>query len=161
MSTTYDEFDDDDTPTEEPAQGSAQTPADLREAAKRGAKAKAEAESLRRENAFLKAGINPDDSRLGYFVRGYNGELKTEQIRAAAVEAGFISDPQAQQQQEQQAANIGSQQRVALASAGAQVESTSEAAVMAQLEQAMAEGGINAMLDVARSYGVPVTYDGQ
>lgn len=47
-------------------------------------------EQIARENAFLKAGINPDDKQLGYFVRGYDGELKPEAIKAAAEEAGFL-----------------------------------------------------------------------
>jgi len=159
MSTGYDETETDDV-TETP--DSDQSPAALREAAKRGTKARQEADSLKRENAFLKAGINPDDPRLGYFVRGYDGELKTDVIREAAVAAGFIqADPGQQEQAAVQQQQAGAQERIMQAATGAAVENNSEAAVLAQLERAMNEGGIEAMLDVARQYGVPTTYDGQ
>jgi hypothetical protein len=38
---------------------------------------------LERENAFLKAGINPEDEKAGYFVRGYQGEVSSDAIKAA------------------------------------------------------------------------------
>jgi hypothetical protein len=43
------------------------------------------------------------------------------------------------------------------ASAGATSEDISEAAAMSRMEAAMQEGGIEAMLDVARQYGVPTS----
>lgn len=48
---------------------------------------------LARENAFLKAGVNPEDPKMGYFMRGYEGELDTEAIKTAATEAGFLGAP--------------------------------------------------------------------
>lgn len=51
----------------------------------------AEAEKAKRELVFLKAGINPDDPKAKYFVKGYDGELSVEAIRDAASESGFIS----------------------------------------------------------------------
>jgi len=161
MSNGYDEIDDtdDDEATETPK---GQTPADLREAAKRGAKAKQEADSLRRENAFLKAGINTDDQRLRYFVKGYDGELRPDEIRKAAVEAGFIAaDPTEQQAQEQQQAVADAQRRTVNASQGAANVPQSEADALAQLEAAFNQGGVPAMLEVARQYGLQTTYDGQ
>jgi hypothetical protein len=47
---------------------------------------------LQKAEAFRAAGINPADSRQAYFVKGYDGEVETEAIRAAAIEAGFITD---------------------------------------------------------------------
>ncbi len=46
---------------------------------------------LQRAEAFRSAGIDPNDSRQSYFVKGYDGEIESDAIRAAAVEAGFIS----------------------------------------------------------------------
>jgi hypothetical protein len=45
------------------------------------------------EAAFTKAGIPMDDPRIGYFVKGYDGELEPTAIREAAVSAGFIQAP--------------------------------------------------------------------
>ncbi len=50
----------------------------------------AEAEAIKRENAFMKAGIPMDDPMAKYFVKGYDGEISAEAIRAAAQEANLI-----------------------------------------------------------------------
>ena len=39
-----------------------------------------ELESLRREKTFRSAGLDPDDARVKYFVKGYDGELDAEAI---------------------------------------------------------------------------------
>jgi len=56
----------------------------------------AEAESAKRELAFVKAGIDPLQPMSKYFVKAYDGELDPEAIRQAAVEAQLISPPQNQ-----------------------------------------------------------------
>ena len=48
------------------------------------------------------------------------------------------------------------QQRVMTASAGAFIEDSSEEAAYSRLEAAMEDGGVNAMLEVARQYGIPI-----
>ena len=53
----------------------------------------AEADAIRRENAFMKAGIPMDNPMAKYFVKGYDGNLDPEAIRQAAVEARLISPP--------------------------------------------------------------------
>lgn len=61
-------------------------------------------ESERRELTFVKAGIDPTDTRVKYFVKGYDGELSADAIRSAAIEAGFLSpDAQPERVAEQQA----------------------------------------------------------
>jgi ribosomal protein L12E/L44/L45/RPP1/RPP2 len=50
-------------------------------------------DTLKRENAFLKAGIKPDDPKAKYFVRGYDGELTADAILAEAKAAGIIAEP--------------------------------------------------------------------
>lgn len=55
----------------------------------------AEAETAKRELAFVKAGIDPNSPMSKYFMKGYDGELDPEAIRQAAVEAQLISPPEA------------------------------------------------------------------
>ena len=120
----------------------------LRKAAEDGKKAK-------REVAFLRAGIDPDDKRMSYFVKGYDGELDPNAIKQAATDAGFIAaapqtpDPAVQQAQQGQAA-------VMAAASGVQPEFNADSIAMQQLEQAYAQGGVKAVLEVAAQYGVPV-----
>lgn len=61
----------------------------------------AEAEQAKRELAFLKAGVNPDNPMTKYFIKGYDGDLSVEAIRAAAQEANVIESnkPTADEQQ--------------------------------------------------------------
>lgn len=125
----------------------------LRRAANGKKKLEEELAQIRRELAFTKAGINPDDPKMRYFVRGYDGELTAEAVRAAAIDAGFLS----QQTSDPGLAQVAqSQDRVMSAAAGAIVEDASEQAALARLEAAMDEGGIEQMLEVARQYGIPI-----
>lgn len=130
----------------------------LRKAASRAKKLEQELSQMQRELAFFKAGIPQDDPKMRYFIKGYEGDLESDAIRTAAMQAGFL---QAQQNPEQAQVQetIAAESRVMAASAGAVAEDTSEAAAIARLEAALNEGGIEAMLDVARQYGVPTSYD--
>ena len=85
----YDESDDDVSISDE--QRSDSEWAKLRRAEKAKKQAITEAENAKRELAFYKAGISPDDPKASYFIKGYDGDLDPEKIRAAATEAGFIS----------------------------------------------------------------------
>ena len=132
----------------------------LRKAANESKKVQNENAQLRRELAFAKAGLPLDDPKMSYFVKGYDGDLEPDAIREAATSAGFLAVPQENsQQQAQQQSSMAAQQRVMSASAGAMVEDTSEGAAIARMEMAMQEGGIEAMLDVARQYGIPTSID--
>lgn len=134
----------------------------LRKAANAAKRLKAENAQMRRELAFAKAGIPLDDPRMNYFVKGYDGELEPDAIRDAATTAGFIAAPAETQNQQESAENqqtAAAQQRVMAASAGAVAEDISEDAAIARMEAAMQEGGIEAMLDVARQYGIPTSVD--
>ena len=160
MTTTQfeDDFSDDDEMEQPEPQVNIK---DLRRAANKSKKLEAELNSLRREMAFAKAGLPLDDPKMSYFVRGYDGEMSAEAIRQAALEAGFLTSQSSQEAAPDPAmqAAAAAQQRVMRASSGAMVEGDSEASALAHLEQAMNEGGIEAMLDVARSYGIPTAYD--
>ena len=52
--------------------------------------ARAEAEAAKRELAFVKAGVPLDNPVAKYFIKGYDGEITPEAIRAAAEEANLI-----------------------------------------------------------------------
>lgn len=69
---------------------------------------------LERELAFTKAGIDPDDPKMSYFVKGYDGEMEAEAVRKAALEAGFIED----QEQVQRETELSAHDRMDQASAG-------------------------------------------
>jgi len=55
----------------------------------------AEAETAKRELAFVKAGVDPSSPMAKYFMKGYDGDLDPDAIRQAAVEAQLISPPDA------------------------------------------------------------------
>jgi len=147
---------DEDYDTDEVDESEAsESPRGLRRAANKGKKLESENQQLKRELAFFKAGIDTDDPRMKYFAKGYEGELTADAVRQAAMEAGFIqTQSAAQNAQNQEIASA--QQRVLTASAGAIYEDSSEDAAFSRLEQAMEEGGVDAMMEVARQYGIPI-----
>lgn len=65
-------------------------PSELRKAADRGRAAQAEAEALRRELAFAKAGIDTDSKAGKMLLKSYEGELTVEAIKAEAEEIGLF-----------------------------------------------------------------------
>lgn len=69
---------------------------------------------LERELAFTKAGINPDDPKMSYFVKGYDGEMDADAVKSAAIEAGFLED----QEQAAKEQELATHERVDQASAG-------------------------------------------
>lgn len=79
----------------------------------------AEAAALKRERAFQKAGIDPEDAAARYFVKGYDGELSAEAIRQAAIEARLLSpDPDPEVSQEREAWNRTNQVAAGAQTAG-------------------------------------------
>lgn len=52
----------------------------------------AQANAERAEYAAFKAGLDPDDKTTKFFLAHYDGEPTVEAMKAAAVEAGIISD---------------------------------------------------------------------
>lgn len=151
MSSQFDENHNDST-SEGTDQQNPNDIASLRAAAEKGRKLEPKVSKLERENAFLRAGINPDDKALGYFYRGYEGEMSADAIRSAAVDAGFLSppapDPTVQQHQQ-------GQQAVQAASAGTEASYDPNGAIYA-IQKGMAEGGVEGMIEAGRQYGLPV-----
>jgi hypothetical protein len=67
---------------------------ELREAADRGRKASQELDTMKREMAFLKAGIDTDSKAGQLLFKAYDGELDTDLLRAEAEELGVLRDAQ-------------------------------------------------------------------
>lgn len=118
-----------------------------------------------RDAAFLRAGIDPDDPRMGYFVRGYTGKLDAAQIKAEAVAAGFLTpsqqdqaaaQAQAQEQAQRQAEVQTSQAISDVASGGMIGEPTGIESERAALQKAMDEGGTEAVAAYLQRKGIPV-----
>lgn len=129
----------------------------LRRAANSKKKLEQELANLKRELAFAKAGIDLSDPKMRYFVKGYDGEMTADAVREAAMDAGFLQAQQPQQQTEQVPVSVAAaQDRVVQAAAGAISQDNSEQAALARLQAAMDEGGIEAMMDVAQQYGIPI-----
>jgi hypothetical protein len=61
---------------------------------KQSKQALAEAEAAKRELAFVKAGVPLDNPVAKYFIKGYDGEITPEAIRAAAEEANLVTPSQ-------------------------------------------------------------------
>lgn len=105
-----------------------------------------EAEAAKRELAFVKAGVDPDSAAAKWFVKGYDGEITAEAIRAAAEEASLIPSEKKEVAAEQQAWNRVAQASRAGETSDAPVDysqrinaAKSSDEVMALLAQARAE----------------------
>lgn len=83
----------------------------IEEQAAKAREAEARAAAAERELAFAKAGLPLDDPKMTYFVKGYDGDLSPDAIKAAAESAGFLTAPAPEVPadelaQHQQAANL-------------------------------------------------------
>lgn len=88
-------YDDDDDQPVEPQQNPVRARMkQLEKEAKELRRQVAEFSQASREMNFVKAGIQTDDPRFKYFVKGYDGELTPEAIRRAAEEAQLITPQQ-------------------------------------------------------------------
>ena len=61
-----------------------------KEAEEKAATLEQELSSIQRRDTFRSAGLDLDDARTKYFVKGYEGELDVEAIRQEATMAGFL-----------------------------------------------------------------------
>ena len=99
---------------------------ELRDAADRGREAIQEREQLKREMAFMKAGVDTDSKAGQLLFKAYDGELETEAIQAEWQELVPTSAPVEQPEQAQDPVNEAdtqvSQQRQALAEDSVSVE---------------------------------------
>ena len=65
---------------------------ELRDAAERGKKASQELDQMKREMAFLKAGVDTDSKAGKLLFKAYDGDLETDLIRVEAEELGILKD---------------------------------------------------------------------
>lgn len=107
-----------------------------------------------RELAFAKSGLDFNDPKLSYFIKGYEGELNPEAIRAKAEEDGFLSKQQSSQQPQTSPQEIASQQRVQNASSGA--GETPPENFRDLLAQA---NSIEEVMELADKHGMPTTWN--
>lgn len=106
-----DEYEDNE-PDDEDQQGN-QDIRNLRKKAKAHDDLASQLQASRKELAFAKAKLDLDDPRIGYFIKGYEGDLTTEAIRERAEADGFLA------KQQQDTTALQGQQRIANASSGA------------------------------------------
>jgi len=143
MADNYNEVDDDDAEDDFK---------NLRAKAKKADQYERELAQMKRQMAFMQAGVPSDDPRMTYFIKGYDGDLDPEKIREAAVEAGFMAAPQQVVDPAVQQAQMG-QQRVLAASNGSEVESDL-AGVRYGMEQAIAEGDLDGLSAYTQQFGI-------
>ena len=62
----------------------------VKEAEARAAAAEGQLSGYQRQDTFRSAGIDLDDPRSQYFMKGYEGEMDADAIRAEAEAAGFM-----------------------------------------------------------------------
>jgi len=124
-------------------------------------KAEALAAAKDREVAFLRAGIDPEakEGMVGYFAKGYEGEMTPEAIKAAATAAGIIQAPAASaeeiaQQQANQTA-LEAQGRVASVAGAQMAQPTADQQTRKAMEDAYQSGGIEALTEVLQAQGIP------
>lgn len=151
--TVFDEtgYDGDDGPTSNSEHAWKRKQEQARKAAER------ERDQARRETAFLRAGIDPEAKGIAaYFVKGYDGDLSPEAIKAAATEAGVLqpAPPTAQDQRQQE--SLAASQRVASFSQDATAAPNVDEQNRAAMEEAYRKGGMEGLLGAAQAVGVPI-----
>lgn len=178
-----DEYDDLDLP-DEPESNSDWAKARKRVQSERDARLGVEQENatLKRTLAFAQAGIplDSDNKIAGYFIKGYDGDLTPEAIKAAATEAGILgapTPPPATQQDQspqppqpdqsfmtaaeiatlQMQTEIAAQQRVAQAGDGAM---PAPADATGAVIDAFRQGGVEGLAAQFQALGIPVADEG-
>jgi putative heme degradation protein len=87
----------------------------LRQKAKERDTLAAQLAERERELAFAKSGLDFNDPKLKYFIKGYEGDLTPEAIKAKAQEDGFLAAQASSTDQ----AEVNAHQRLTNASSGA------------------------------------------
>lgn len=131
---------------------------DLERRAREGDEARKRVAELERREAFREAGLDLGKPAVGYFVKGYDGELTPEAIKAAAQEAGFLAaEDQQTNTDTPDAPAHPAQATLDQITAAAGTSSPGGLDMRAEMSKAYDEGGMEAMLDVVEKYGASVT----
>ena len=80
-----------------------------------GDEAVAELAQLRRELSFRDAGIDPASKQGQHFMRGYDGEMTVDAIRAEATELGLTGESNTPPVQTAPNLDYGAEERIAMA----------------------------------------------
>lgn len=110
----------------------------LRAASKERDTLSAQIAAQNRELAFARAKIDMDDPRTKYFIKGYDGDLTPEAIRAQAEADGFFKDVRVDTSHE-----VAGQTRIANASAGG---NTNPPDLTSRIQQASSQEEIMAIM---------------
>lgn len=127
---------------------------------------KEELATLQRERAFEKAGIDPADKKFSYFIKGYEGDLTADAVKAAAIEVGLMEAAPAAPDPATEGQNpevLGAQQQIVNAATGATTPATGlQGLAQEQLDAFNSGSGNNtaALLDVLRKQGLPIADGG-
>lgn len=130
---------------------------DLERRARDGDEAKKRVAELERREAFREAGLDLTKPAVGYFVKGYDGELTSEAIKAAAQEAGFLEAPGDAANTDTAGEAHPAQGVLDQITQAAGASTPGGVDPRAEMEKAYDAGGVEAMLDVVQKLGVPVT----
>lgn len=154
MTNTYVPDNDPDDDDVQVAQIPAHDLRNLRKAAKERDDMAAKLSARDRELAFAKAKLDLEDPRIRYFIKGYDGELSSEAIRAQAEEDGFLSAMA--DQKPDTSGEVRAQGRIANASAGA--GQTKEPDLVEQIRNAQSQEEVMALMTQA---GYPTSWTSQ
>lgn len=145
-----DEYDDEDGP--ETVGISPEDLKNLRNKAREADRLQTENAAVTRELAFAKAKLDLDDPKMGYFVKGYEGEMTSEAIRQAAEDAGFLQTapppPQVSAQE------MAQHQQLGAASAGGTVPPPTDVGELLKNAQSVEE-----VMKIAAQAGLPTVWD--
>ena len=117
-----------------------------KEAEEKAATLELELSSIQRRDTFRSAGLDPDDARVKYFVKGYEGELDAEAIRQEAMAAGFLGENSPQVAQNSVLDNISSAEQRILA-AGEGGDPVSQADLEARIKATTSEEELRGLLE--------------
>lgn len=111
--------DEEDVETQQSVTISADDLKNLRRLAEEAKEAQRKVETYERERAFTQAGIDLSDPKMGYFVKGYEGELSPEAIKQRAEADGFLVNGEQQAPSGPSQQEMGAHRQMANAAAGA------------------------------------------
>lgn len=126
----------------------------LRQKARQADELAAKLATMERNEAFRSAGLDPNDPKAKYFVKGYDGEVNVDAIRTAATEAGFLASQQ-DQNQPSQGYTPDAMQRIFAATAGGQAPAPQDwQGALAEADRiADPQAREDAILSVVERYG--------
>jgi hypothetical protein len=151
-----DQYDDDGNLIEPPAQEQRTNAewAALRREKKGRETAEQAAKDAQKELAFMRAGIDSATNPMAdYFVKGYDGEMTAEAIKAKAIEVGLLAPPAPPAADPLKQESLAAGERIAT---GAQGGGSVTPTGIAALDEAYVQGGTDAMIQVAREMGIPI-----